>query len=111
MGRSGKEWVPRASDETSLGNLAQVRPRTLHRRVAGGKGKMGPSHLVASPRVVAQNGFDARNVKVAQTKKETGISHDAFSRDRGRNGAYLLVPVIPGLSNDRFQGSEFFIRH
>lgn len=57
-------------------------------------------HLVVSPRAVGQNGFDAGCVKVIYREKK--ISDDAFSGDRGKSYAHLLVPMIPCLSNDRF---------
>ena len=45
------------NDEISLGNLAPVLPRTLHRQVAEGKGRMD-LFRPACPHV-ARSGFDA----------------------------------------------------
>ena len=57
------------NDETSPGNLALVRHRTPHRRVAEGKGQMDPFRL-AYPHV-AQSEFDAADViKIALTNKK-----------------------------------------
>ena len=60
----------RASDETSHGSLALVRPHTLHQRVAVERGQMDPFHLGVSPHVVGQSGFYAASVKIALTNKE-----------------------------------------
>ena len=57
------------NDEISPGNLALVRHRTPHRRVAEGKGQMDLLRLAY--RHVAQSEFDAVGmVKIAFTNKK-----------------------------------------
>ena len=100
--------MPRVNDETWLGNLGRVH-HTPHRLVAEEKRQMGLFRLVCPH--VAQSESDAGDVVNRISEQRQSVMTRPQMKEGGVSGAYLLVPMIPGLGNDRFQRSELLVRH